>query len=283
MNIGVDLGATNIRVGLEDGGKIIHQEKKLLLEKDSLKSTINQVKSVIDKVITPEVKGIGIGVPSVVDIEKGIVYDVVNIPSWKKVPLKDILEEAYDLPVSINNDVNCFVLGEHRYGKAKGCSSVVGMAIGTGLGAGVIIENKLYAGRNCGAGEIGMVPYLDSYMECYTSSIFFENNYKTTAKEAHHKAKMGELQALKQWNEFGHHFGNAVQTILYMYDPEMIVLGGSLSKAFPFFETAMYDNLRSFAYQSSLLNVEISLSNLDNIALLGAAALIPSLSEVQSE
>jgi glucokinase len=83
------------------------------------------------------VTGIGIGVPSVVDVETGIVYDVTNIPSWKKVELKSILETKFGLPVRVNNDVNCFILGEHRHGVARGFRSVVGLAMGTGLGGGI--------------------------------------------------------------------------------------------------------------------------------------------------
>ena len=111
MLIGVDLGGTNIRAGLIDNGAITTVNHVLLSEKDSVQKTLSQLISIIAPLIQPGVEGIGVGVPSVVDIENGIVYDVVNIPSWKKVELKKILETEFKIPVRINNDVNCFALG----------------------------------------------------------------------------------------------------------------------------------------------------------------------------
>ena len=88
MNIGIDLGGTKIKVGIEHQGEIIQQTKALLKEKDSFDSTMEQVFRLISPLAQQEVAGIGIGVPSVVDVERGIVYNVTNIPSWKKVELK---------------------------------------------------------------------------------------------------------------------------------------------------------------------------------------------------
>ena len=119
MIIGVDLGGTNIRAGLINGEEIIEHHAIPIREKHSLESTINQLLSVVHSVFNKEVTGIGVGVPSVVDLENGIVYDVVNIPSWKEVHLRDILEEEFGVPVFINNDVNCFVLGEKYFGFGK--------------------------------------------------------------------------------------------------------------------------------------------------------------------
>ena len=76
------------------------------------------------------------------------------------------------MPVFVNNDVNCFVLGEQRYGLAKGFSSIVGLTLGTGLGSGIIINNQLYAGANCGAGEIGYLPYTDIIWNIIVQEIF---------------------------------------------------------------------------------------------------------------
>src|SRR5690606_24955530 len=112
-------------------------------------------------------------VPSVVDVDKGIVYDVQNIPSWKEVPLKAIMEERYGVPVQVNNDANCFALGEKYFGQGRDSKAFIGLTLGTGLGAGIILNDKLYAGPNCGAGEFGMVPYLDYHYEYYASGQFF--------------------------------------------------------------------------------------------------------------
>src|SRR5690606_33938887 len=150
----------------------------------SFDSTMEQVFRLIGPLATKEVAGIGVGVPSVVDVERGTVYNVTNIPSWTRVELKSIVEREFKLPVFVNNDVNCYVLGEHRFGLAQGFDTVVGMSIGTGLGSGIIIKNKLYIGNNCGAGEIGLLPYKDKNIEYYASGNVFKAFHGTTAVEA---------------------------------------------------------------------------------------------------
>lgn len=274
MIIGVDLGGTNIRAGLVAGGVVTSINQALLTEKDSLDKTIAQLISIIAPLIQPGVKGIGIGVPSVVDIENGIVFDVVNIPSWHKVELRKILEKEFNIPVCINNDVNCFALGEHRHGRAKSFSSFVALALGTGLGAGIIINGTLYSGNNCGAGEIGSLPYLDNNFEFYTSSSFFESIHSTTALKAHDSAVRGEREAIQMWHDYGSHLGNVLKAVAYTYDPEAIVLGGSISKAYAFFEDSMKKSLNDFQFPETIKRLKIIRSKVDHIALLGAAALI---------
>ena len=273
MFIGVDLGGTNIRAGLVEDGVITMVRQMLLTDKESLQKTISQLIEILASLIRPEVKGIGIGVPSVVDIENGIVFDVVNIPSWQRVELKKILETEFNIPVSINNDVNCFALGEHRYGQAKLFSSFVAIALGTGLGAGVIINDTLYSGYNCGAGEIGSLPYLDKNFEFYTSSTFFESLNSTTALEAHNAALKGSEEALKIWRDYGTHLGNVIKAVVYTYDPEAIILGGSIAKAYAFFEVTMKESMNDFQFPESFKRLKILRSQVDNIALLGAAEL----------
>ncbi|MFZ4547818.1 MAG: ROK family protein, partial [Bacteroidales bacterium] len=270
----VDLGGTNIRAGLIEGDAITAVKQVFLTDKGSLQKTISQLIAIISALINPEVKGIGIGVPSVVDIENGIVFDVVNIPSWKRVELKKILETEFKIPVNINNDVNCFALGEQRYGQAKEFSSFVAIALGTGLGAGIIINKALYAGHNCGAGEIGSLPYLDKNFEFYTSSSFFESIHATTALEAYNAAVQGSEKALQLWQEFGKHLGNVLKAVAYTYDPEAIVLGGSIANAYRFFEVGMYKSFDDFQFPESIKRLKILRSQLENIALLGAAALV---------
>lgn len=274
MFIGVDLGGTNIRAGLVEDSKITLVRQEILTDKESLQKTLSQLISIIASLIQPKVKGIGIGVPSVVDIKNGIVFDVVNIPSWQRVELKKILEAEFKIPVFVNNDVNCFALGEHQYGQAKSFSSFVALALGTGLGAGIIINDFLYPGNNCGAGEIGSLPYLDKNFEFYTSSTFFESIHSATALEVHDSAVKGEKEALKIWNEYGFHLGNVMKAVVYTYDPEAIILGGSISKAYPLFEDAMKKALSDFQFPETIKRLKILKSNVENIALLGAAALV---------
>ena len=122
--IGVDLGGTNIRAGKVVKQKITSQSKKNTPSQGTEQEVIDALTMVIDECFDNETLAIGIGVPSVVDVEKGIVYNVQNIPSWKAVPLKTILEKKYNIPVFVNNDANCFVLGEKYYGKGQAFSSM---------------------------------------------------------------------------------------------------------------------------------------------------------------
>ncbi|GGZ32283.1 sugar kinase [Echinicola pacifica] len=274
MRLGIDLGGTKIHLGLEENGLITRQTRELLTEKDNLESTLSQIKSYIRPYLHERLSGIGIGVPSVVDTSKGVVYNVTNIPSWECVPLKAILESEFGLPVEVNNDVNCFVLGEYRYGKATPFTNVVGMSIGTGLGSGLILDGRLYIGQNCGAGEIGLLPYLDQNIEYYASGNFFPVTYNISALEAYQQACEGKASALAQWEEFGKHIGKAVLAVLYAYDPQAIVFGGSISKAFPYFRESMLFHMQEFIYPESLKKLQLLISDDELMPILGAAALI---------
>lgn len=274
MVIGVDLGGTKVRAGIAVNGEVRDQKQQLFKSHGTQKETLGQLMELIRPLMDEKIEGIGLGVPSVIDVERGIVFNVVNIPSWDRVPLKDILEEEFSVPVSVNNDVNCFVLGEHRFGLLKGMQNVVGITSGTGLGSGIIINNELFHGTNCGAGEIGLLSYGEHTIEYYASGNFFEAIHGVSAIQAHDRAVAGDPVALAWWNEFGGHMGQAIKTVVYSYDPEAIVIGGSLSKAFRFFEQAMMNSLDGFTYPESIKKLKILQSVNENITLLGAAALI---------
>jgi len=267
------MGATNLRAGLVEEEQLIEIETVAIDQSGGVDPIIEQIADCISEIKTPETESIGIGVPSVVDVKRGIVYDVINIPAWKEVHLKEILEERFNIPVYINNDANCFVVGEKYFGRAQGYHSVIGVTIGSGMGSGVILDGKLYSGPNCGAGEIGMVPYKESIMEQYTSGQFFESFYDTSGTEIFNRVQNGDRQALNAYSDFGYHVGKAMKTIMYMYDPEIIILGGSISEAYPYFEDSMMREIEDFGFPQSLEKLEIKVSKQQHIAILGAAAL----------
>lgn len=270
MNIGIDLGGTNLRVGLVDEGRIVRLLAEPCKATASAEVVLEHIASLVARVMTPEVTQIGVGVPSVVDSVRGIVYDVVGIPSWREVHLKEYLEQRFGLPVHINNDCNCFALGVCRYGEAREYRDVVCMALGTGVGAGIVIDGSLYSGRNTGAGEIGAAPYLDKDYEYYCSSRFFVGR-GTTGKEAYEKAVAGDEEALALWREFGGHVGNLIMLVMYAYDPEAIVLGGSIPRAYDFFKESMYATLDNFIYTGAVKRLHICCSHIENAGLLGAS------------
>ena len=271
--IGIDLGGTNVRAGLIEKESLTKVESIQITKSDNVMDVMDDIVNLIERFSGYGISGIGVGVPSVVDVEKGIVYNVQNIPSWKEVHLKDFLEKKFNVPVYINNDANCFAVGEKYFGKGKDYKNIVGLIIGTGLGAGIIINGKLYAGRNCGAGEFGCVPYKDKNYEYYCSGQFFGHEYRTTGGELFGRAKRGDREAMEIFSIFGTNLGEAIKLIMYSVDPEIIILGGSVSKSFEMFKNEIYESIKGFAYPKSVDNLVIEVSEIQNVAILGAAAL----------
>lgn len=271
--LGVDIGGTKIKAGRVLGKNVVQSSLSKVNRDDSEETSLSKLFKTIDEVMTDTVEAIGIGVPAVVDPDSGIVYDVQNIPSWKRVPLKELVQKQFNVPVHLNNDANCFALGEKFFGKAKNYSNSVALSLGTGLGMGILINEKLYNGVLCGAGEIGMLPYKNGILEQYTGSFFFEEEYGESAKVLYQKALDNDRKALSAFKKYGLHLGEAIKVILYLFAPESIILGGSISNAYPFFKTSIEEALDSFAYQKQLENFKIETSDLVDSPILGAAAL----------
>ena len=273
--IGIDLGATKIKVGKVVGNKIIQASSNLIPESGQYDadSVVEVLKKTISDVFTKEVEGIGIGIPSVVDRKHGIIYDVQNIPSWKEVHLKEILEKHFKVPVFIDNDANCFAIGEKLYGKGIEYDNFVGITLGTGIGTGIINRDTLLSDANCGSGEFGMIPYLDGIVEDYSSGQFFKHKINVDGGSLFNKAKNDDEFALNAYSQFGTHLGNALKIILYAVDPGHIIFGGSIAAAREFYEEAMWEELKNYAYPTSLKTLTIEYSTLGGDSpVLGAAA-----------
>lgn len=273
--IGVDLGGTKIGAGRILEGEVVEHHEALLGKEhlDDAEAVLNIVIGAVRKLFNDKVKGIGVGVPSVVDRKKGIIYDVVNIPSWKKVPLKSILEKEFGVPAFIDNDANCFALGARIYGKGKKYENFVGLAIGTGIGGGVIYKGRLLEDANCGSGEFGEVLYKDKRYEDYCSGMFFSEKYNTGGKELADKARNGDEEAIEAFREFGHHLGNAIKMIMCAVDPEAVIIGGSIAAASDLYEESMRETIRTFTFTHSAERLKVEFSKKTKFTpILGAAA-----------
>lgn len=269
----LDLGGTKLNIGRYRGGKI---ERSIIYPFDntlSVDSSIDFLSQCIHELKQADTQGIAIGVPSIVDVKKGIVFNAVNIKSWREVPLKSLLEARFNLPVYVNNDVNCFTKGEHLSGSGQGYQDLVGLCLGTGLGAGIILQNNLYHGANCCAGEIGGVRYLDGTLDDYCSGTFFRKHFSQCGSLVAEQARQGDQKALAVFEQFGAHVAFAIKHLLLMIDPQLIVLGGSVTQSFDLFIESVWQNLADFPYQNVVEKLVIEKGQQQNSALLGAAQL----------
>lgn len=272
--IGIDIGATKIHAAIVEDSKIVDELKFPTSTNAPEMQIVSEIIKGIEELAGQDFSGIGIGVPGLVDEEKGIVYDLWNIPSWKEVFLKKYLEDHFNKPVHITNDANTFVLGEKVFGQGGRFKNMVGLTLGSGFGTGIIANNQLYSGTISGAGELADIPYLDNNIEDYCSGKFFRNHFGMEGGELHALAREGDAQALEIFHQFGGHLGNVIKIILYVLSPEAIFLGGSVSQSFDFFKDAMQERVQSFPFKRVINQLIIQPSEIANASILGAAALV---------
>jgi len=272
--IGVDLGGTKVAAGRVDHAELSKVVYKLIpAQSDDPRDIIKVLTEVIEELFDEHVLGIGIGIPGLVDREEGIVNDVQNIPSWKEVHLKALLEKHFDVPVYLDNDANCFALGESRFGKGKHENDFVGLTLGTGMGGGIIKDGFLLPDAHCSSGEFGSIPYLDSTYEDYCSGKFFMKKFGFKGEEMAEAAAQGDQFALRAFDEFGQHLGNAIKTIKLAVDPRKVIIGGSVAQAGEFFKNSMWKTLLDFPFPRAMRDFDVIFSDVKNIAVLGAASL----------
>jgi len=271
--IGVDLGGTKVSVGAVADGEVRRMARRDVPSEEAAEVVLASIMDTIAEVFDPSVVGIGCGVPSVVDVAEGIVFEVENLPSWKEVLLKTALEDHFGVPASVNNDANAFAVGEHVFGSGREFANMVGLTLGTGMGTGVIINGRLYSGANCGAGEIGMMAHKGLTLEDYCSGQFFQRESGVAGQEVYRRACAGDAEFLEAFEQYGSELSEAVMIALYAYDPQAVIFGGSISAAFYLFETGLRRGLKRFAYPHVVERLELVPSTLENAAVLGAAAL----------
>jgi glucokinase len=273
--IGIDLGGTNVRVGLIEKGKVIkHASAKIPQTATDKQKVLQCIIETIEKVIVPDVVGFGIGIPGLMDKKQGIIHAITNIPSFNSFPIKKTLSDYFNVPVFIDNDVNCFILGEKHNGAGKNFRNVVGLSLGTGMGVGIISGNQLLEDANGGSGEFGEVPYRDANLEAYCSGMFFKRSLNKTGDEVFKLAQQGNKDALEVFQQFGMHLGKAIHIILLALDPQAIIIGGSVALSKQYFNDAMMKEVANFVFKNSLKNLTIVYATEKYSPVLGAAKLI---------
>lgn len=272
--VGVYFNGNSLLSARIENGKLVKTYQADINSKESEDFIVNEIFKSIESVNTEDVAGIGIGVPSIVETTQGILYNAINIPSWKEVYLRDILEERFNKEVKVNNDANCFILGEYYFGSAKNLNNVVGLILGFGVGCGLLLNGKLYEGMNCGAGEFGNIPYKEHDLEYYCSTGYFVEKYGLTFDIVKQRAENNDKIALAIFEQYGIDLGNAIKIILYSIDPEMIVIGGIISNAFRFYENSMMKTIMTFRYKHIVEKIKIRVEDKSLfMPVLGAGAL----------
>jgi glucokinase len=159
--VGVDLGGTNIKIGIvSDKGKLV-KSISIKTEADcGPKSVIANIIKGVETILAKnklKIQGIGIGCPGVVSIKKGIVENAPNLPGWKNVKLGPIIKEKFGYKVHLENDANAAAIGELMFGAGKKFDSFVMVTLGTGVGGGIVFNKKIFRGEFGAAGEIGHI------------------------------------------------------------------------------------------------------------------------------
>ncbi len=314
MYIGVDLGGTNIVVGLvNDSGTLLESRSCPTGRERGFKAVVGDIVSLSKDVMGTDhakkdpVKGIGIGIPGIADPETGVVISCVNL-FWENEPLREALETAIELPVFIDNDATLAGLAEYEIGVMKSAKSGVFLTLGTGVGGGIIMDHQVISGKhgigsevghmvvgdsdvpcNCGrkgcletfASSTAIISYTRQHLGEYPDSVLHERSSGNTdlidGRMIFDAAKEGDAFALKAVNRLAHYLAIGIMNIVAVIDPEMFVLGGGIANAGEFLLEIVRENLEKEKYFKAVPVGSICLAELKNDAgVLGGAFLAKS-------
>lgn len=279
LYLGIDIGGTSIVAARFSDNEMLDKKEVPTGADRPAGQIMESLYEAIALVLTPEVVGIGIGMPGFMNAETGEIMQINNIPSFNGYAIKPRVEEKFNLPTFQNNDANCFALGETYYGAGKKYTNLVGVTLGTGLGGGIILNRKIHTGLMGGAGELGCVPFHGGISEDICSAALFKNKYKTTGTELYKKAKSGDQAALAVFDELAHNIGELFRIVMYVLAPEAFIVGGSVANSWDLLEKPLRDEVNNFLVPMISKNVDLVRAELDNAGLYGAAALCISQME----
>ncbi len=277
--IGIDIGGTSMVAARFNESEILDRSEVPTGADQPAEEIMESLFGAIEKVLTSEVVGIGIGMPGFMDTESGEILLINNIPSFNGFSVKKAVEKRFGLPVFQNNDANCFALGEAWFGAGKSYNNLVGVTLGTGLGGGIIIQRKIHTGLVGGAGELGCFPFKGGIVEDTCSAALFANKYQKSGAEFYKAAKAGDKAALSAFDELGKNIGEMLNVVMYILAPEAFIIGGSVAGAWEFLEKPIRAEVDKFPVKLISEKTELVKAQLDNAGLYGAAALCISQME----
>jgi glucokinase len=251
------------------------------------------------------VLGIGAAVASPVDPNRGVVIAPPNIPGWVNLPLQKHIQDHFPVPAALGNDANLAALAEWKFGSGKGHRNMIYITVSTGIGGGVIIDNKLLIGERGLAGELGHITVLDEgpmcgcgqrgHLEAVCSGLsiarWFEEelqkgapsilkaDHPLTAKEIGVAAAQGDVLAISAFHRSGTYLGRAFADYLHIFNVTCFVVGGGVSRVGPLlFDPLMVSMRASVMSPYYLDNLTVTTAALgDECGLMGALALAQSL------
>lgn len=309
--IGVDLGGTNIASGLVDEeGKIICKGSVPTLRERSHQEIMKDMATLIQKVIKDsgvdikDIKSIGVGSPGTPNSKDGILVYACNL-NFRNVPIRAELQKYFDLPVYLDNDANCAALAESVAGAAKGVEHSVTVTLGTGIGAGIVIDGKIFSGFNNAASELGHMVIVSDGEQCtcgrkgcwesYASAtalirqtqraaeqnsgslinqLVGGNMKRIDAKTAFDAARQGDETGLKVVNRYTKYLAEGITNIINSLQPEVLAIGGGICKEGEYLLKPLRDMVSEVVYSKDVPQTQIRVAQMGNDAgIVGAAML----------
>jgi len=310
FTIGVDVGGTNVRSGLVGArGRVYHRDRRPTPADGEAEEIIAAILASIEvmlskpKVTRRKVSGIGVATPGPLNTKTGVIINPPNLPSWRDLPLKKILEKELKIPVELENDANAAAVGEHWIGAGKGADSMIMITLGTGVGGGVIVGGKLWHGASDVAGEIGHTTIDPEGMRCacgnkgclevYVSATGIADRMrsvldqgrsssvvemldgdrsKLTSELIYLAAEEGDMQSRLTLEETGVLLGIAVANLINIFNPELVVVGGGVTRAGRLIFDPMKAEANKRSFQTAADAVKIVPGELgDDAGVVGAA------------
>ena len=304
--IGIDLGGTSIKYALVDKAGNSFFEGKLpsfasVSAAKVMEQLIKAATLLKDEAAKQDwnVLGIGLGTPGIVDETNRIVLGgAENIIGWENIDVASLMEKQMSLPVVVGNDANLMGLGETKYGAGRGCTHVVFLTVGTGIGGAVIIDGKLFNGYANRGTELGHVPLIANGEHCacgavgcleyYASTSALTRRFSILAKEQNLSFDTeinGELivrlyhedfpLAVECMNEHFYYLGRGIAGFVNIFSPQRIVIGGGVAESGSFYLEKIRAVFKKHVIADCALNTKIVVAELGNKAgLIGAASLI---------
>lgn len=313
IGIGIDIGGTKISMVLGNArGRILARREIPTLKnsrvRQGLRLLIENLHQLIRDARVPshQILGIGIGIPGAVNTSKGIVPNSPNLKGWRNLPLGRILTRSFGCPVILMNDANAAVVGEKIFGAARKAKHVIYLTISTGVGGGILIDERLVEGANFVAGEIGHMTIMPEgdrcncgqrgCLEAYASGTaigrYVEREIRSgrghgierwiprtkgiSGREVGLAAEHGNPLAMQAYRRAGNYLGVGIGTLLNILNPQVVVLGGGVLKsAPPAHWQAMLKSVKRHAWPEAFRAAKIVRTRLgDHVGNLGALALV---------